>query len=584
MPTDVTNKTGNIELRLAAYHDCDDVQLCWRAKVGDQLDAAIPGCLGFMLERQRQDGSGAWGATEVLRNRVGFPAPAGTPPAPTQPSNIWPFQRFDWTDHGANCGQTVRYRVSAVVMPAAGTPGVTLLNAVADSGWTEAIEVTADCGSGTSAYFNRGFVMSQFVARKARQNGWQAGDIKKHAGELQDPLRVFLSGELRLALLRLLDEVAGDPGLALYTALYELSDDELIGRLKQLGGRAHVVLSNGSSTPDGNANSRAVVKQAGVDVRDRLLGSKGLGHNKFAVVVRSSDGAPLKAWTGSTNWAPTGLCTQVNNGLLIEDGAAAKVYMDQWNRLASAGSDFPPALVTANSASPYAAAGAEVWFTRVTPPAPGSSDPTADIKRLQDVVNSARSAILYIMFEPGPEPLTSILKRMPDIYVRGVVSTVPSADVNHFSLVGIDTKSREYETALVQPEGIGHDFSAWVGELARTQFLSSIGFAITHAKVIVIDPFDDNCKVVTGSHNFSKSASEKNDENFVVIEGNRALAEAYAVACLDTYDHYRWRAYVKEQTDANQTPWENLSITSDWQTGYVSPLRKQHLDVWCPWP
>ena len=70
MPTDVTNKTGNVEIRLAAYHDCDDVQLCWRAKVGDQLDAAIPNCLGFMIERQRQDGTGAWGATEILRNRV----------------------------------------------------------------------------------------------------------------------------------------------------------------------------------------------------------------------------------------------------------------------------------------------------------------------------------------------------------------------------------------------------------------------------------------------------------------------------------------------------------------------------------
>ena len=31
MPTDATNGTGSVEIRLAAYHDCDDVQLCWRA-------------------------------------------------------------------------------------------------------------------------------------------------------------------------------------------------------------------------------------------------------------------------------------------------------------------------------------------------------------------------------------------------------------------------------------------------------------------------------------------------------------------------------------------------------------------------
>jgi hypothetical protein len=41
----------------------------------------------------------------------------------------------------------------------------------------------------------------------------------------------------------------------------------------------------------------------------------------------------------------------------------------------------------------------------------------------------------------------------------------------------------------------------------------------------------------TGSHNFSSSASEGNDDNFVVIWGNHAMAEAYAAACLGTYRH-----------------------------------------------
>lgn len=27
----------------------------------------------------------------------------------------------------------------------------------------------------------------------------------------------------------------------------------------------------------------------------------------------------LATWTGSTNWTPTGLCTQLNNGLLIDE-------------------------------------------------------------------------------------------------------------------------------------------------------------------------------------------------------------------------------------------------------------------------
>ncbi|MDH2351188.1 TIGR04141 family sporadically distributed protein [Bradyrhizobium sp. SSUT112] len=73
-----------------------------------------------------------------------------------------------------------------------------------------------------------------------------------------------------------------------------------------------------------------------------------------------------------------------------------------------------------------------------------------------------------------------------------------------------------------------------------------VGHAITHSKMIVIDPFSDDCKVVTGSHNFSASASEQNDDNFVVVHGNRSLAEAYSVACLATYEHYSWRALLPD--------------------------------------
>jgi phosphatidylserine/phosphatidylglycerophosphate/cardiolipin synthase-like enzyme len=99
--------------------------------------------------------------------------------------------------------------------------------------------------------------------------------------------------------------------------------------------------------------------------------------------------------------------------------------------------------------------------------------------------------------------------------------------------------------------------------------------------MIVIDPLSDNCKVITGSHNFSISASEQNDENFLVISGNKVLAEAYAVTCLATYRHYRWRAYVKDMFDQNKNPWNSLSKSLTWQDDYLTVARKTHLDAWC---
>src|SRR6185295_15528223 len=137
MPTTASKTIGNVELRLVAYHNCDDVELFWQASVSGQRDAPIPEVLGFTIERQRRQPDGAWGKSELIRNRVGFSAgpedEAGQ--APTNPSSIWPFQCFDWTDHGANSGQTVRYRASAVRLPTGGTLGETALEPVADSDW-----------------------------------------------------------------------------------------------------------------------------------------------------------------------------------------------------------------------------------------------------------------------------------------------------------------------------------------------------------------------------------------------------------------------------------------------------------------
>jgi phosphatidylserine/phosphatidylglycerophosphate/cardiolipin synthase-like enzyme len=69
----------------------------------------------------------------------------------------------------------------------------------------------------------------------------------------------------------------------------------------------------------------------------------------------------------------------------------------------------------------------------------------------------------------------------------------------------------------------------------------SAGFAITHDKIIVIDPFSPDCVVVTGSHNLGHKASFNNDENLVIVKGQRALAQAYATHVLDIYDHFSWR-------------------------------------------
>jgi len=579
---------GPYSIRLRAYRNCDDVFLCWRTFDSGESEKPIPDTLGFMIERRRKDASGNWLEPEILRNRVGFKDTSSDGNAATsQPSNIWPFQRCDWTDHGANSGQIVEYRISPMKLPVGGTAGTTKLDPIFSSAWTGIIRVDAMSENGVSAFFNRGTVMSQYVARIMRLNNWTPQELTTHLADLQEPLRRFLSGELRLELLRLLDEAIDNFSLSIYAALYELDDDELIQRLKKLKGRAHVLLSNGSDpVEDGNATAADELHRS-IDLRRRMLAYKGLGHNKFLILYDRFRHKALKAWTGSTNWSTTGLCTQLNNGILFEDEQIAAIYMAQWKALEGAQSGFTPTLLSGNNASPHDGGNrTSIWFTRVGRPAAGHTW-ARDIEALVDVVNRAREMILYVMFSPGEEPLKSILQKgASGIYVRGVVNTVSSALEETFSLAGL-SQGAEYHTELIQPEGVGQDLAGWIEEVTRTEFLypiqnPGVGHAITHAKMIVIDPWTDHCRVITGSHNFSKSASLDNDDNFVIIEGNQELAEAYAVACMSTYEHYRWRAYLKDKVDAGEKPWSHLGASPSWQNRYLaSTALKKHLELWC---
>jgi hypothetical protein len=556
---------------LQVYANEDDVLLFW------SVTTVIPGCLGFAIARRKTDPSGNK-SEGFLLNRTGFASDA--PPTPgaaihAQPSTQWPFQRFSWTDHDANTGDTVSYQIVPMIRDGGGA--LVQLTEQA-SAWSPERTLGPPAGSRFAPFFNRGFVISQFMSRYLAEKDLTPRQFKDGIQDSDEQaIRTFLSGDLRLALLAELKTAADDDAAEIYAALFELADDELVDALCTLGARAHVVLANGSISKganetaaqarqrDENADARAKLIAASVDVaaHDRFISPGALGHNKFMVRTDRS-GAVVTAWTGSTNWTPTGLCTQLNNGLLIKDPQIAQVYLDQWHLLRDAASAFPPKLIQANS-SPHNPAppspdapGATIWYSRTTG--------KVDLAALADVVAAAKQGILFLMFMPGGTGvLADVMKRIgePNLYVRGVVSELPkgSGDESAVNVNLVDgAQQREATLDVIQPEGIAHPFANFAAEVTHKQFLGSIGHAIIHSKVLVIDPFSPDAIVVTGSHNFSQSASAQNDENFVIIEGDRALAEAYTVNIIAAYDHYRWRAFVGQ----DQHPFNGLDDNDTW--------------------
>ena len=110
--------------------------------------------------------------------------------------------------------------------------------------------------------------------------------------------------------------------------------------------------------------------------------------------------------------------------------------------------------------------------------------------------------------------------------------------------------------------------------------LLNAGFAITHDKIVVIDPMSESdCVVITGSHNQGYKASYCNDENLLIIRGNRPLARSYTTHVMDVYDHYRWRFMVQKE---QQHAWTGLQTAPDWQDKYFQQgnMAYQELEFW----
>jgi len=192
---------------------------------------------------------------------------------------------------------------------------------------------------------------------------------------------------------------------------------------------------------------------------------------------------------------------------------------------------------------------------------------------LRDVISSAKQAVLFLMFTPGKQGLHTLAgqrAREKGMYVRGVVSTL-SADEGgteqnflDIDLVSSDRKFTPDRYAVAQPQGLDAPLGPWIAEVNRRTFLSQIGHAIVHSKILVTDPHTDDCVVVTGSHNFSAPASEKNDENLVIVRGHKKLAAAYASYVMSVYAHYRYRSYIREMRAQGKTPWSYLDDDDQW--------------------
>jgi phosphatidylserine/phosphatidylglycerophosphate/cardiolipin synthase-like enzyme len=571
-----------MSIELKVYDNGDHTCLVWLPSDVKP----IPDCRGFTIRRMLKASAGTNAVEGYLHGFVGF-----SDSDKLDPNAPWkfPLQRYMWWDYGVTPGNEVQYSVIPVCGPDKDHLTLSLPNASAQ---TLPMTITGQASAHVSSFFNKGIVSSQWVSRALAALGAnpKLNDLISKPG---NPLRNALSGLLRPQLLQLLDDVKKNGG-EIYAALYELNDPELIPELEALGKKCHLILANGAFKPptnDENKDVRAKLRSI-VDLHDRLVPQGHFAHNKF-VVVCDSAGKPQRVLSGSTNWTMTGLCTQANNGIIVDDPPLAAFFLKEWNLLKDAGNAYPASLMQANSkVNSFNVDGGAItqWFA--------PTDKGEDLDYARQLINGGQQGILFLFFNPGafePEDkpgqwtlLQNVLARHqqgapnynPALYIHGVVnqeivglttesSAKPSkhaaldpTNASPVKLYGNGSAAPlpvPYESMV--PKAIKDAFHAWGSEVMNQ------GVHV-HSKVVVIDPFGKKPVVITGSHNLGYKASTKNDDNMMIVEDNAPLAAAYAVNIIAIYQSYRWNTYVDAHAKDPQV-WHGPQDNATWQDSYL---------------
>jgi phosphatidylserine/phosphatidylglycerophosphate/cardiolipin synthase-like enzyme len=456
-----------------------------------------------------------------------------------------PIQSFQWSDYSAKPGHEYTYTIAALK----GTPErLTVFAETAVDIATESPE-----GGNHDVYFNRGVAASQEYARRF---GNRAPDKVPN-----NQAFVWLSRGLYEAMESYVNSCKR--GDKLRIAAYEFHYQPFLKLLKQAkrkGVDVKVVFDKREAKP-GNANSKAI-KDTGIGAfcTPRKRGKSYISHNKFIVKLRGSKA--VSVWTGGTNFSSGGIFGHSNVGHLVEEEVVARHYLDYWEMLAK-DPETPEARDTAEKLSPLPK----------FPPPKGTSavfSPRNDLNALNYYARLASSAdhALFMTFAFGINKLFKGVYKTSKAPFRMALLEKATRPMK----AGPAKKKEEREIQQLRnlPENtfaIG-DFirttaiDGWLKE-RLTGLNSNVRYV--HNKFMLVDPLSDDPIVVAGSANFSDASTTENDENMLVVRGNRRVADIYFGEFMRLYSHHAFRESLKWRDFKN--PPKPLEL-GDWWRDY----------------
>ena len=289
-------------------------------------------------------------------------------------------------------------------------------------------------------------------------------------------------------------------------ALYSLSGTPgtnivyALAAAKNRGVRVRVICEYDNSTSSAFSDLKSIGIPVITDRFDAVNAGAGYMHNKF-FVIDGRGGAPDSVWVWTGSWNPTdpGTTSDYQNSIEFQDAALAGAYTLEFNEMWGSSSDVPDAATSRFGA-------------RKTDNTP------------HRFVIGGRSVECY--FSPSDHTTSHIVSAISGAQhsIAVATMTLTRSDIAG-ALITQNNTGRKTRVILDNNTDTGSQYSTLLSAGVDIRFKPLPATYFFHHKYAVVDGEDPGWGpvVITGSHNWSSSAENSNNENTVMVhDGNIA--------------------------------------------------------------
>ena len=472
-----------------------------------------------------------------------------------------PVQSFVWDDFTAKPA----YRYDYVFHPLRGSPK-DLDRSAGPLGITVRTEPLFS-DEAHDVFFNRGVASSQAYARRFGNETPDALPPPKRQKALD-----WLTRDLDDAILKFIGQAGASD--TLLCCFYEFSYRPVADALKSAidrGADVRIILDakvNETTDKRGKFHesfpreeslrtaSAARLPKSRLILREARTSA--IAHNKFMVLLRGKgqSAKPTAVWTGSTNISLNGVAGQTNVGHWLRDEAVAATFRAYWDLLGGdpggkEGDD--RAVVRTKNAAFRTAVEALSTAPKTLADVPAGVTPVFSPRGGLDVLD------LYFQLVDGAteEACITLAFGISEKFKALLKDNTPQQAIVFMLLEKEDRPKKNGKEPFLAINASNNVYKAWgsylhdpiaswVAETNAQLMGIATHVSYIHSKFLLRDPLGKDPLVVTGSANFSDASTKENDENMILVRGDRRAADIYFTEFNRLFNHYYFRSVYED--------------------------------------